>query len=239
MLKIDNLSKNYNTTNAVNNLNLVIPEGTIFGFIGPNGAGKTTTIKLISTLIQPTSGKIFIKDLEVVKDPMQVKKLIGYIPDTPFLYEKLTGREFMEFAGEVFNINRKIVDERIKEINQFIGFGDWIDTLIESYSHGMRQRIVIGTAFIHDPYILLVDEPLVGLDPLSAKRVKELFKAHSAKGNIVFISTHTLTLAEEICDLVGVIHHGELIYFGNPHEITKNKNRSLEDVFLQMTAEEN
>ena len=239
MLKIDNLSKNYNTTNAVNNLNLVIPEGTIFGFIGPNGAGKTTTIKLISTLIQPTSGKIFIKDLEVVKDPMQVKKLIGYIPDTPFLYEKLTGREFMEFAGEVFNINRKIVDERIKEINQFIGFGDWIDTLIESYSHGMRQRIVIGTAFIHDPYILLVDEPLVGLDPLSAKRVKELFKAHSAKGNIVFISTHTLTLAEEIGDLGGVIHHGELIYFGNPHEITKNKNRSLEDVFLQMTAEEN
>lgn len=239
MLKIDNLSKNYNTTNAVNNLNLVIPEGTIFGFIGPNGAGKTTTIKLISTLIQPTSGKIFIKDFDVVKEPMQVKKLIGYIPDTPFLYEKLTGREFMEFAGEVFNINRKIVNERIKEINQFIGFGDWIDTLIESYSHGMRQRIVIGTAFIHDPYILLVDEPLVGLDPLSAKRVKELFKAHSAKGNIVFVSTHTLTFAEEICDLVGVIHHGELIYFGNPHEITKNKNRSLEDVFLQMTAEEN
>ncbi len=239
MLKIDNLSKNYNTTNAVKNLNLIIPEGTIFGFIGPNGAGKTTTIKLISTLIQPTSGKIFIKDFDVVKEPMSVKKLIGYIPDTPFLYEKLTGREFMEFAGEVFNINRKIVDERIKEIHQFIGFGDWIDNLIESYSHGMRQRIVIGTAFIHDPYILLVDEPLVGLDPLSAKRVKELFKAHSAKGNIVFISTHTLTLAEEICDLVGVIHHGELIYFGDPHEITKNNNRSLEDVFLQMTAEEN
>jgi ABC-2 type transport system ATP-binding protein len=238
MLKIDNLVKYYGSNLAIDNLNLEIPDKTIFGFIGPNGAGKTTTIKLIATLIEPTQGEITIKGTNVTNKPQEVKKLIGYIPDTPFLYEKLTGREFIQFAGDIFKIERKIINNQINELNKFLGFGNWLDNLIESYSHGMKQRIVIASALIHNPYLLLVDEPMVGLDPLSAKKVKDLFKKQSQSGNIVFISTHTLSLAEEICDMVGVIHHGKLIYLGSPRQIIQEKDKSLEEVFLQITAEE-
>jgi len=237
MLEIKNISKSFGNKIAVNNLTFTIPEGKIFGFIGPNGAGKTTTIKSLATLIAPDSGNISIKNIDILKNPKKVKKIIGYIPDTPFLYEKLTGREFIEFTGEIFNIKRDILKKKIDSIIENLGFGEWIDQLIETYSHGMKQRIVIASAIIHDPYLLLVDEPMVGLDPISSKRVKQLFTHHAKKGNIIFISTHTLSVVEDICDIVGVILKGELIYFGTPKEM--KKDGSLEQVFLQITTEKN
>lgn len=237
MLELKNIYKSFGKKIAINNLSFSIPEGKIFGFIGPNGAGKTTTIKSLATLIAPDSGNISIKNIDIVKNPQKVKNIIGYIPDTPFLYEKLTGREFIEFTGEIFNIKRDTLLEKINLIIKNLGFGEWIDQLIETYSHGMKQRIVIASAFIHDPYLLLVDEPMVGLDPISSKRVKQLFLSHAKKGNIVFISTHTLSIVEDICDIVGVILKGELVYIGTPDDMKKES--SLEQVFLQITAEKN
>lgn len=238
MLTIRNLKKYYDKTLAVDGVNIEIPEGRIFAFIGPNGAGKTTTIKILATLLLPTEGEISVNGMDLLKEPMSIKKIIGYIPDTPFLYDKLTGREFLQFVSELFSIDRKEFNRRFAELDEYLAFGDWIDNLVESYSHGMKQRVAIASSLIHDPYLLLIDEPMVGLDPLSAKKVKDLFRDFASRGKIVFLSTHTLPLAEDIADLVGVINKGKLIYQGPPKELTSKKESNLEDIFLKMIAEQ-
>ncbi|MBN1620584.1 ABC transporter ATP-binding protein [candidate division WOR-3 bacterium] len=238
MLAIKDLKKYYGKVRAVDGVNIEIPEKSIFAFIGPNGAGKTTTIKILATLLLPDEGEVKIGGIDLVKEPKKIKKLIGYIPDTPFLYEKLTGREFLQFVSELFYIDRKTFKRRLSYLDDYLAFGDWIDNLVESYSHGMKQRVAIASSLIHDPYLLLIDEPMVGLDPLSAKRVKDLFKDFATGGKIVFLSTHTLSLAEDIADMVGVINRGKLIYRGNPEELTSRKRENLEEIFLKMIAEQ-
>ncbi len=238
MLAIRDLKKYYGKVRAVDGVNIEIPEKSIFAFIGPNGAGKTTTIKILATLLLPDAGEVKIGGIDLVKEPKKIKKLIGYIPDTPFLYDKLTGREFLQFVSELFYIDRKTFKKRLSYLDDYLAFGDWIDNLVENYSHGMKQRVAIASSLIHDPYLLLIDEPMVGLDPLSAKRVKDLFKDFASGGKIVFLSTHTLSLAEDIADMVGVINRGKLIHRGSPEELTSRKRENLEEIFLKMIAEQ-
>lgn len=238
MLAIKNLKKLYGKTLALDGIDLEIPEGNIFAFIGPNGAGKTTTIKILATLLLPSAGEINVRGIDLLKEPNKIKKIIGYIPDTPFLYDKLTGREFLQFVAALFSVERKDFNIKFSALDEYLSFGDWIDDLVESYSHGMKQRVAIASSLIHDPYLLLIDEPMVGLDPLSTKKVKDLFKDYASKGNIVFLSTHTLSLAEDISDIVGVINKGKLIRIGSTEDLKSEKESTLEDIFLKMITEQ-
>ncbi|MBN1150931.1 ABC transporter ATP-binding protein [candidate division WOR-3 bacterium] len=238
MLAIKNLKKLYGKTLALDGIDLEIPEGNIFAFIGPNGAGKTTTIKILATLLLPSAGEIHVKGIDLLREPNKIKKIIGYIPDTPFLYDKLSGREFLQFVASLFSVERKTFNIKFSELDEYLSFGEWIDDLVESYSHGMKQRVAIASSLIHDPYLLLIDEPMVGLDPLSAKKVKDLFKEYASRGNIIFLSTHTLSLAEDIADIVGVINKGRLIRKGFTEDLKSKKESNLEEIFLKMIAEQ-
>jgi ABC-2 type transport system ATP-binding protein len=236
-LKIENLTKNYNKTTAVKNLSLSLEGKDIFGFIGPNGAGKTTTIKCIAGLLSHQSGVISIngKDSKLFGDLS--KKRIGYVPDTPFLYDKLTGREFLYFVGRIYGMKEADIEKEIEFYSKQMEFSDYMDSRTEEYSHGMKQRIVIASAFIHNPDILLVDEPMVGLDPKSSRIVKDLFKEGAKENRILFISTHTLSLAEELCTKIGIMDKGSLVYFGSISELKdKIKKENLEDIFLEITS---
>jgi len=239
MLTLQNLTKTYGETVAVSHLNLKIEPGELFGFIGPNGAGKTTTIKLIVGLLQPTAGSVLIDGVDVQRDPEGVKAKIGYIPDSPFLYETLTGREFLYFVGSLFRVNEKRMNQRMEELIDLFEMKDWIDLRIGEYSHGMRQKTTFSSALLHDPLILLVDEPMVGLDPKSARIVKEVFQEMTRKGKTVFLSTHTLSLAEEICSLVGMINRGKLITLGSVDALKAragSNHGTLEEAYFKLTT---
>ncbi|GMU85259.1 MAG: hypothetical protein AMXMBFR48_05010 [Ignavibacteriales bacterium] len=205
MLTLQNLNKSYGNFTALENLNLQIEPGEFFGFLGPNGAGKTTTIKMISGLLRPTSGNIFIDGFNLTSNPDQAKHRLGYIPDQPFLYEKLTGREFLFFSGGLFNIPHHELKERIEKISDTLRIGSWIDRRTETYSQGMKQRISIASSLLHNPGLIVVDEPMVGLDPQSAKLVKETFQALANTGSAVLMTTHSLNVAEEICTRIGIL----------------------------------
>jgi len=234
-----NLTKNFGKLAAVNKLNLTVKRGEVFGFLGPNGAGKTTTIKLMTGLLKPSSGVIKIMGVDMQENPVEAKKFIGFIPEEPKLYEKLTGREFLRFMGNIFGINREEIEKKIKELLKIFDLNNKGDELIQSYSHGMKQKIAIAGALIHSPEILFFDEPTVGLDPKSAKIIKDIIRLRAESGDCVFMSTHILEIAERICDRVGIINDGQLIAIGNMEDLKKlsvEKNSNLEEIFLQLTG---
>jgi ABC-2 type transport system ATP-binding protein len=240
MIHTQNLTKRFQEVTAVENLNLSIRTGEIFAFLGPNGAGKTTTIKLLAGLLRPTSGSAIVGGYDIQRAPVEAKRMIGYIPDQPYLYEKLSGRDFFHFVGDLFEISPQLQEERRKYFFTLFGLEDVADKLIESYSHGMRQKLVISAALMHEPRVIMVDEPMVGLDPQSIRLVKNLFRNVTRNGATVFLSTHTLALAEEIAHRIGVIHRGELLFIGMIDEMQAAVKRggNLEELFLELTSEE-
>jgi ABC-2 type transport system ATP-binding protein len=237
MLELINLTKKFGNFTAVNNLNLKVKAGDFFGFLGQNGAGKTTTIKMISGLYTATSGKILINGHDIVLEPIQAKSLIGYIPDQPFIYEKLTGREFLYFSGGLYSIDKKKLKIKIDETIEKLEIGDWVDKRTEEYSQGMKQRITIASALLHNPMLLVVDEPMIGLDPQSALIVKNILKEKAQNGAAVFMSTHSLNVAEEICTRIGIIKDGSMIFSDTKEvlETIKGSDHSLESLFLHLT----
>ncbi len=238
MLQLINLTKKFGSFTAVDNINLSINEGDFFGFLGQNGAGKTTTIKMITGLYAPTNGKILINKIDILKNPVEAKKLIGYIPDQPFLYEKLTGREFLFFSGGLYSIDKKTLTNKINNTIEALEIGEWVDKRTEEYSQGMKQRITIASALLHDPKLLVVDEPMVGLDPQSALVVKNVLRGLSNKGVAIFMSTHSLNVAEEICTRIGIIKEGRMIFEDRKEVVETIKgsdHQNLESLFLHLT----
>ena len=241
MIQLHELTKDYGTTIAVNKLSLNICAGEIYGFIGPNGAGKTTTIRLMGGILAPTSGRIIIGGLDMSKNPVAAKKMIGFVPDRPFLYEKLTGREFLHFSADLYDVPPAVFARKAEELLRQFALWDWADELIEAYSHGMKQRLIIASALLHDPQILIIDEPMVGLDPAAVHMVKDIFKELARKQITIFISTHTLSIAEDLCHRIGVIHKGMLLAQGNINElrhIAQLGEARLEEVFLTIIKED-
>ena len=238
MIHLDQVTKQFGSVTAVNNLTLDVKAGEFFGFLGPNGAGKTTTIKMMTGLFAPTSGTISIGGFDIVRNPLEAKSAIGYIPDQPFLYEKLTGREYLHFSAGLFKVPHEVAVDRIDELSEILEVGTWIDRRVEEYSQGMRQRITIAAALVHDPRILVIDEPMVGLDPRSAFLVKNIFVRKAKEGAAIFMSTHSLYIAEEICDTVGIIKDGKLILKDRVdaiHNLSRTGDGRLESVFLELT----
>jgi ABC-2 type transport system ATP-binding protein len=212
MLKLEAVSKSFRDFLAVNDLSLELKAGDFLGFLGPNGAGKTTTIKMITGLLSPTSGKIFIGGIDIAKDPVAAKALIGYIPDQPYLYDRLTGKEFLQFSGGLYSMNASRLRTRIDEVTELLQIDEWLNRRTEEYSQGMKQRIVIASALLHEPKLLVVDEPMVGLDPQSTQIVKDVFRQKVADGTAILMSTHSLHVAEEICLSVAILRNGAMIY---------------------------
>lgn len=237
MLQLKNLSKKFGSFQAVNDLNLQVNSGEFFGFLGPNGAGKTTTIKLISGLLSPTEGTILIDGYDIQKNPVEAKRIIGYIPDQPYLYDRLTGREFLYFSGGLYGISPKELKVIINDVTEMLKIGEWLDRRTEEYSQGMKQRVSIASALLHNPKFLLVDEPMVGLDPQSAKIVKEILTQKAQEGTAIIMSTHSLNVAEEICSRIGIIKDGALI-FDNDLNSFRNfydkEYQNLESFFLEL-----
>ena len=238
MIQLINLSKHYGKLAAVQELNLEVPAGEIFGFLGPNGAGKTTTIRCMMGILKPSSGKILLGGHDVIEQAQQAKAICGFIPDRPFIYEKLSGQEFLNFVGKLHRVEDQRLERRIAELLERLELTPWRDELVESYSHGMKQRLVVCAALIHEPRILIVDEPMVGMDPKGARTLKDLFRALATSGTTVFLSTHSIGVAEEICHRIGIIQKGRLIACGSMAEIHRqasNNNGNLESVFLELT----
>ena len=237
MLQLNNLSKKFGSFQAVANLDLQVNSGEFFGFLGPNGAGKTTTIKMICGLLSPTEGSILIDNYDIQKDPVAAKRIIGYIPDQPYLYDRLTGREFLYFSGGLYGIPTKELKTIINDVTEMLKIGEWLDRRTEEYSQGMKQRISIASALLHNPKFLLVDEPMVGLDPQSAKIVKEILKQKAQEGTAIIMSTHSLNIAEEICSRIGIIKDGSII-FDNDLNSFRNfydkEYQNLESFFLEL-----
>jgi len=234
MIRCVNLSKSYGNVRALDMVNIEVGKGQIYGLIGPNGAGKTTTIKLIVGLIQPTSGSVFINGLDMRQNPLEAKRFIGYIPDEPFLYERLTPWELMDFKGSLYDMTKGEIDNKKSELLDLIGMLEYKNDLIEGFSLGMKQRVAVAIALLPSPPVIVVDEPLVGLDPRGMKRVKEIFLKLAREGKTVFISTHMLNVVEEISDVVGVLDRGQLIAEG-PLEILKgSKDEKLETIFFRL-----
>jgi ABC-2 type transport system ATP-binding protein len=241
MIKIKNLSKHFGKTKAVNSLTLDVFDGELFALLGPNGAGKTTTVKMITGLIIPTEGEIQIEGIDLLEDPEEAKKKIAYIPDEPFLYPELTGREFIFFVSRLYGMEKETIKERIGFLFEIFRVKDWIDLPASEYSHGMRQKVIFIQALIHNPEVMVIDEPMVGLDPVSARTVKQLLRDRVAEGTSVFMSTHSLSLAEEISDRVGVIDQGCLIKEGTVAELkesTGTTDSTLEEIYFKLTEEE-
>ncbi|MCH1625613.1 ABC transporter ATP-binding protein [Ferdinandcohnia quinoae] len=240
-INITNLSKTYGSYQAVKNLNLTVEKGELFAFLGPNGAGKTTTIKMMTGLLEPTNGSIEIGGINVWQSPIEAKKKIAYVPDQPNLYPKLTGWEFLQFIASVFQIEEEVFKKRADELLRKYGLIDRSSELIEGYSHGMKQKIALCGALIHNPDVLFLDEPTVGLDPKSAKTLKNHLREICNQGTTVFLTTHILEIAEQMCDRVGIIRDGTVIALGTIKELRElegRSNASLEDIFLELTGDE-
>jgi len=239
VLVIEALTKKFGKFKAVDEISLAVGRGEIFGFLGPNGAGKTTTIKMIAGLLKPDAGKIFINRRSLADYPRQCKQDTGYIPDRPYLFEKLTGYEFLQFIASLYNLLPETFSKNIDHYLKLFDLQDWQHHLIESYSHGMRQKLIISSVFMLNPPLIVVDEPMVGLDPKSARIVKELFKSHAAKGCTIFLSTHSLEIAEELCDRIGIILNGKLRTIGNLSDLqleARMEHTDLEEIFLELTG---
>jgi ABC-2 type transport system ATP-binding protein len=238
MIELIGLTKTYMGLRAVDDLHLKIGKGVLFGFLGPNGAGKTTTIKMMAGVLKPTSGRILINGMDLSKNPSEVKACVGFIPDRPFLYEKLTGTEFLRFMGGLFRMkDSAALHRRAQEVLELFDLIHWGDELIESYSHGMKQRLAMCAALLHRPKILIVDEPMVGLDPKGARLVKDIFMDEARRGTTIFMSTHSLEIAEEVCNEIAIIQAGKIISFGTTEEVRRfaGIDGSLETIFLKLT----
>ena len=239
MIKTLNLTKTFGKFTAVSQLNLEIEKGELFGFLGPNGAGKTTTIKMLIGLLKPSEGKVLIGGHDIEREPLRAKQIIGYIPDQPYLYRKLTGKEFLEFIANLYG--GEVNQGKVEELLDLFGLDGWGEELIENYSHGMRQKLVFSASLIHEPEIIIVDEPMVGLDPRGTRLVKNILRKKCAEGCTVFVSTHGIEVAEEICTRIGIIREGRLIAQGTMEELREtahSQKEDLEEVFLRLTEEQ-
>jgi ABC-2 type transport system ATP-binding protein len=240
MIKVTNLVKRYGSFTAVNSVSLEVPRGELFGFLGPNGAGKTTTLRMISGILRPTSGSVEIGGIDLLADPIRAKSKLGFIPDRPFIYEKLTGSEFLRFVAGLYNQDGPAIEHRARELLALFDLEDKRDELVESYSHGMRQKLIISSAFVHRPDVIVVDEPMVGLDPKAARILKDLFREYTNRGHTVMMSTHTLEVAEAMCDRIGIIQGGVIRACGTMQELrasAETGTMGLEDIFLRLTGE--
>jgi len=238
-LVIRNLKKKFSKTWALKGLNLELDPGEIFVLLGPNGAGKTTTLKLITGLLHPTEGEIHIEGIDLQKAPIEAKKHLGYIPDEPFMYNKLSGREFINFVAGIYDINTEDYGKRLPELLKTFEIGSWIDEMSETYSHGMKQRVVMCQLLLHDPDLILIDEPLVGLDPKTSKTVRELFLRLRDQGKTLFICTHTLSFAKEIATKIGIISTGELKFSGSIDELTRiSGKKDIEEIYLKLSEDD-
>ena len=240
MIELDNVTRTYGRKTAVKDLSLRIPAGELFAFLGPNGAGKTTTIKMLTGLLQPSRGEVRVDGFDVVRTPREAAHSIGFVPDEPHLYDKLSGREFLQFVADLFAMPASEAAEEIERQVALFDLTTFIDHLTESYSHGMKQRLVFAAALVHRPRVLVLDEPMVGLDPQNARVVKNHLRALAKTGVTIFMSTHTLSLAEEIADRIGVIYAGTLRFLGTVSELRTQLARdghSLEQLFLELTSQ--
>ena len=239
MIEICELTKRYGSRTAVDRLSLTIQQGELFVFLGPNGAGKSTTERVCAGLLHPTEGSVRLCGHDVHRDGQHAKQLLSFVPDEPYLYDKLTGREFMQFVGRMFGLDPATIDRRGGEMIELFRAGDYIDDLTQNYSHGMKRKVVLSAAMIHDPRVLIIDEPLVGLDPKSCRALVDLLRRRANEGLTIFMSTHTISVAEELADRIGIIHEGRLVAAAPPSELRRLAAHSerLEDVFLELTAE--
>jgi len=238
LIETEQLSKRYGAKPAVEAVSFQVQGGEIFGFLGPNGAGKTTTIKMIVGLLKPTTGAARVGGFDVQAQPVQAKSITGYVPDEPNLYAKLTGRELLRFVGNLYQMDRKQVDRRIDELLRLFDLQQAADDTIDSYSHGMQQKTSLAAALMHDPKVLVLDEPTVGLDPRSARLIKDILKQMAERGAAIFLSTHILEIAERMCDRIGIINQGRLIAAGSMDDLRRMSQgeTSLEDIFLNLTG---
>jgi ABC-2 type transport system ATP-binding protein len=240
MIEFEHITRTYGDRVAVDDLNLTVPSGELFAFLGPNGAGKTTSIKMTVGLLRPSQGDIRVCGHDVVREPRQAKQRISYVPDEPYLYDKLTGREFLRFIADMYGMPSAQADREVARQIDCFELAGFVDDFTESYSHGMKQRLVFASALLHHPEVLVVDEPMVGLDPKSIRLVKDLLRRKASEGVTVFMSTHTLAVAEEIGDRIGIIDHGRLLFVGTLQQLKDEMVRhesSLEQMFLELTAE--
>lgn len=242
MIDLENVSKTYAKANvkALNNINLNIKNGEIFGFLGPNGAGKTTTIKLITGILKPDSGNVNVNGIDIIKEPVKAKKTIGFVPDNPEIFNRLTGLEYLNFIADIYEMPDKERYSIINELSETFEIKDALSSSVSSYSHGMKQKLVILGALIHNPSVWVLDEPMVGLDPKAAFTLKEMMRKHADNGNTVFFSTHIMEVAEKICDRIGIIKKGQIVFVGTIEELRdlrKDQDESLENLFLELIAE--
>lgn len=241
MIKLENISKSYvKGKKSVDSLNLEIKDGEIFGFLGPNGAGKTTTIKMITGILNADEGRILVDDKDIKKESISAKKTIGFVPDTPDIFLKLKGIEYLNFMGDIYEVQKEIRKQRIEELTKKFEIYDNLNEEMQGYSHGMRQKIILCGALLNNPKNWILDEPMTGLDPKASYDLKEMMRKHAKEGNCVFFSTHVLEVAEKLCDRVGIINKGKLIFVGTFEEMkTKLKdNGTLEELFLEITQDE-
>lgn len=239
-IALRSVRKSYGSKVAVRDLTLEVRRGELFAFLGPNGAGKTTTIKMIVGLLRPDAGEVTVSGHPIGGNGLAAKAELAYVPDQPFVYDKLTGREFLYFVAEMYGLGRDERNSRLARLTQRLDLSEFLDHLTESYSHGMKQKVVLAAALLHDPRVLVIDEPMVGLDPRSVRVVKDLFLEHTRAGGTVFMSTHTLDIAEAVADRIGIIRRGELIAVGALAELRAQARleHSLEQIFLQLTETE-
>ncbi|MBW2170249.1 MAG: ABC transporter ATP-binding protein [Deltaproteobacteria bacterium] len=238
MIKLIDLTKVYKGLRAVDNINLKVREGVVFGFLGPNGAGKTTTIKMMAGVLAPTEGQIVINGMDLAREPSEVKQCVGFIPDRPFIYEKLSGLEFLHFIAGLYSLNNSpSLRRRISELLELFELSHWQEELVGSYSHGMKQRLVMCAALLHRPRVLIVDEPMVGLDPKGARLVKDIFRDQARTGTTIFMSTHSLQVAEELCEEIAIIQEGKIIAVGTGDGLKRQAgvDGNLENIFLKLT----
>ena len=238
-IQIDGMTKKFGRKVAVDDLTLHVEAGELYAFLGPNGAGKTTTLKVVAGLLRPTTGSVRVGGFDLNRQAMEARRILSYVPDQPFLYDKLTGREFLHFVGAMYGMGRVDIEKQTAELQELFEFGEYIDQLAETYSHGMKQRIVISSALLHDPKVIVVDEPMVGLDPKSTNLLKRILRKRTEQGSAVFMSTHTLAIAEETATRVGIIHRGRIVALGSLDDIYSQarSDRNLEEAFLRLTEE--
>jgi len=239
VIRLTELTKRYGKFTAVDGIDLVVPPGELFGLLGPNGAGKTTTIRMIAGILRPTSGTVLVGGIDMQARPLEAKARLGYIPDRPFVYDKLTGGEFLRFAAALYGLQGPAVERRMDELLELFELTPWKTELTEAYSHGMRQKLIIAGALVHRPEVIVVDEPMIGLDPRSARLLKELLREFVSRGGTVLMSTHTMEIAEVMCDRIAIVYRGRIAAQGTMAELrqqTSSEGMSLEDLFLKLTG---
>jgi ABC-2 type transport system ATP-binding protein len=239
MIQLEGITKHYGSFVAVDHISLEVPRGVLYGCLGPNGAGKTTMLRMIAGILKPTDGRVLIGGDDVQANPIGAKMRLGFIPDRPFVYDKLTGAEFLRFVAGLYGQEGDAVERRIAELLEVFELSSWKDELIEAYSHGMRQKLIISSALIHRPECIVVDEPMVGLDPKGARLLKDIFRQFVDRGGTVLMSTHTLEVAEAMCDQIGILQHGKIVAHGTMAEIRRQHaagDASLEELFLKLTG---